>query len=284
MLPGKRIAIVTDSTADLPPELVERYQIHVIPQNIIWGGQTYRDRVDMDSPAFYERLRTDREFPKTSQPSVGAFHEAWQQAAPSPATPVLSIHISGALSGTVATAETAKGMLPERTIEIVDTRSATLGLGYMVLAAARAAEQGQGLAECAAAARALVARMNLFFVLETLEFLHRGGRIGGAARLLGTMLNLKPLLQVVDGKVEPLDRVRTRAKALERLLDTARTRIGGRPVHMGLLHVAAAADMARLADTLRAQFNCVELLVCEATPTIGAHVGPGTLGMVFYTE
>jgi DegV family protein with EDD domain len=273
-------AIVTDSTDDLPAEYLERYQIHVIPQNIIWGGQTYRDRIDMNSEAFYKRLRTDREFPKTSQPSVGAFQEAWRSVAPDPSTPILSIHVSNLLSGTLATAETARSLMPEYRIELVDSLSASLGLGYIVLAAARAAEAGGSLEQSAAAARALVPKMNLLLMVDTLEYLHRGGRIGGAARLVGTMLNLKPLLEVVKGRIEPLERVRTRSKAIERMLEAVRTRAGDAPMWAGVLHVAAEEEALRLGESVRSQINCQEFIMSEATPAVGAHVGPGTMGVI----
>jgi DegV family protein with EDD domain len=282
MSDSRQVTIVTDSTADLPPELVARHGIHVVAQNVIWGGQTYRDRIDMDSPAFYARLRSDPEFPKTSQPSVGAFQEVWRAAAGPERRPILSVHVSGSLSGTVATAETAREQMADYPIEIIDSRSVSLALGYAVLAAARLASAGHSPADCAAAVRAITPHMQMFFMVDTLEYLHRGGRIGGATRLLGTMLNLKPLMQIIDGRVEPLERVRTRGKALEKMVETARARAGEQPVRLGVLHVAAAAEAARLAETLRGQLSVTELLEAEATPAIGAHVGPGMLGMVLY--
>lgn len=283
---GKQVAVVTDSTADLPRELVAQHNLEIIPLNLVLGGQTYRDGVDMDSTTFFQRLRSEREFPTTSQPSPAAFLEGWQRAAPDPAMPILSIHISSTLSGTVASAEAARKMIGGRTIEIVDTYSASLGQGLIVLAAARAAEAGQSLEECTAIARALIPRVHILLTVDTLEYLHRGGRIGGAARLLGTMLNLKPLLDLAEGRgrIEPLARIRTRAKAIDRMLEIAQERIAGRPAHIAALHTADPDECARLAERVRGLFDCRELILGQVGAAIGAHVGPGTLGMGFYTE
>jgi len=222
-----RIAVVTDSTAYLPPELVAQYGIHVMPQQLIWGDETFLDGVTIDPPTFYERLSRSADIPTTSQASAGEFAALFAEAARN-ADGIVGVFISTELSGTVASALTARESLPHLPIEVVDSRSTTMGLGFVALAAARAAAEGKGLAEMASAARELVPRVNVLFIVETLEYLHRGGRIGGAKWLVGTALSIKPLLHFVDGTIEPLAQVRTKRKAIARMLKVAEERLGGK--------------------------------------------------------
>jgi DegV family protein with EDD domain len=192
-----RIAVVTDSTAYLPPELVAQYGIHVMPQQLIWGDETFLDGVAIDPPTFYERLSRSGDIPTTSQVPVGGFADLFAEVARS-TDGIVGVFISTELSGTVASALAAQELLPDLPIEVVDSRSTTMGLGFVALAAARAAAEGKGLAEVAATARELVPRVNVLFIVETLEYLHRGGRIGGASRLLGSALYRTP-----PGRTQP---------------------------------------------------------------------------------
>ncbi len=278
-----RIAIVTDSSAYLPADLVGRYGIHVMPLKVAFGQTVYRDCVDITEEEFYRKLAQARELPITSQPSAGDFLALYQEVARQ-AQGILSIHLSSALSGTYNSAMAAKGMLPDMPIEVVDSRSASMGQGFLALAAARAAEEGQSLGEIATLTRDLVPRLNVIFVLDTLKYLHRGGRIGGAQALMGSMLAIKPLLHLHEGRVEPLEKVRSRGKAVQRLVEVMAERLQGRPAHVAILHSASPQEAEALRAQITARFTCLELLLCGVSPVIGTHTGPGCLGLAFYAD
>jgi DegV family protein with EDD domain len=280
----QRIAVITDSTSDIPPDLVDKYGLTVVPQILIVGSETWRDGVEIDAPTFYELLRTSPHFPSTSQPSIKDFHDRFV-ALSERYEGIVAVLISNELSGTINSAVTAAASLPDIPIEIVDSRAASMQLGFMALAAACEAARGGDLEAVTGVARQMVGRVAVYLVVDTLEYLHRGGRIGTAARLFGTALNLKPVLTVQDGIVQPVAKVRTRRKALERLYDQVEAELpeGGR-VHMAVLHAAVPEEAARLADELEQRFQPVEMIRAECGPIVGTHVGPGTVGVVFYAE
>ena len=281
---GRKIAVVTDSTSDLPHELAEEHGIRIIPQVLIMGTKTWRDGVDIDPPAFYELLQTSPDFPASSQPSVADFREAFEELAKD-ADGIAAILVSDELSGTINSARMAKESLPDVPIEIVDTRSVSAQLGFIAIAAARAAAAGADLQTVADTARAMIGKVGVYFVVDTLEYLHRGGRIGAAARLFGTALNLKPLLAIKDGMVHPVTKVRSRRKALATLFQLLDEELAGKEgIHMAVLHVAAPEEAARLADQLVERFHPVEMLHTECGPVVGTHAGPGTVGVVYYSE
>lgn len=279
-----RIAIVTDSTAYLPPDVARQYDIHVAPQLLIWGEETLLDDVDIKPAAFYARLKTDPVFPKTSQVTVPYIQELFGNLRESHDA-ILAILISDDLSGTINSAVQAKALLPDVEIEIVDSRTTAMALGFVVLAAARAREQGKSLQEVAQVAREAVDKVGVIFAVETLEFLHRGGRIGGARRFLGTALNIKPILHVHGGKVEALDQVRTRKKSLNYVLDAVGERVSGHEnVRIATLHAASEADADFLMNAAMERFDPVEALTSEVSPVVGAHAGPGTVGLCWCVD
>lgn len=280
----RRIAIVTDSTADLPHELVQAYGIRVVPQILIMGHQTWRDGVDIDPPAFYELLQTSSHFPASSQPSVPDFREAFTELAPE-VEGIVAVLVSNELSGTLNSALAAAAGLPDIPIEIVDARAVSMQLGFTVLAAAQAAAAGQGLQAVAAAARAMIGRVGIYFVVDTLEYLHRGGRIGAAARLFGTALNLKPVLEIRDGIVSPVAKIRSKRKALDKAIELLDEQLAGEQrVHLAAFHVAAPEKAERFAEQLEDRFHPVEMIRTECGPVIGTHAGPGAVGAAFYAE
>jgi DegV family protein with EDD domain len=280
----RRVAIVTDSTAYIPTELVGEYDIHVVPLHLMMGGNTWLDGVEIDPPTFYEKLRTSPDFPTTSQPNVATFQELFVELAKD-AEGIVAILISGELSGTVDSALGAKANLPDVDIEVIDSRATAMMLGFPALEAAKVAKAGGDLQAVADRAREVAGKSNILFVVDTLEYLHRGGRIGGAAKFLGSALNLKPILGLQNGVVTSLTKVRTRRKALEKLYELLGQQIGeGDAVHMSVLNVAALEEAARVRDELIARFNPVEISITEASPVIGAHVGPGTVGVSFFVE
>mgnify|MGYP001559318957 FL=1 len=277
-------AFVTDSTSYLPEDLRRRHEIQVIPQVLIWGGETLLDGVDIMPTAFYERLKTAEVMPTTSQASIGAFKDLFEPHVRA-GRPILAILVSQKLSGTIQSAQSAKELFPGARIEIVNSESTAMAMGFQVLAAARAAEAGKSFDEVLAVAKDAKNHTGVVFVVDTLEFLHRGGRIGGAARLLGTALNLKPILELQDGVIEPVERVRTRSKAQARLLGILEERINGRPnLRLAVLHAAAEPEARQLLDVAAKQLNPMETVFSEVSPVVGAQVGPGTLGMCYSVD
>lgn len=282
----QKVAIVTDSTAYLPPEVQERFRIPVIPLNVLWGEELLKDGVDIDPSAFYQRLQSAKVMPTTSQPSAGEFVDFFRQAAEEKRTDTLvGVFISSALSGTVDSAKMAQEMLDDLRVRVVDSRSTSMGLGFQAMAAAEAAQAGASVEEILDAIRQVQYRLQVLFVVDTLEFLHRGGRIGGAKRYLGTALKIKPLLELEDGKIEAVEQVRTKKKALARLLELAAERKGQSPVaRAAVIHANALEECLALKDEAWALLEPGEIYVSEVSPVIGAHTGPGTLGLAFYTR
>lgn len=279
-----RIAIVTDSTACIPEALVTQYDIKVAPQILLWKGETLLDGVDITPDEFYTRLRTTDVMPTTSQATVRAFHEIFTPLVAEGAQ-ILSIVLSAKLSGTLLSAEQAKAEFPGATIELVDSETTAMALGFQVLAAARAAADGKSFQQVVALAREAKQHTGVMFVVDTLEFLHRGGRIGGAARLFGTALNMKPLLEIRDGRVDTVEKIRTKAKAFARLLDLIEQRIGDRkPVRLAALHAQAEEDARYLLAEAGRRCSPVETLMTPVSPVVGNHAGPGTVGLIFCTE
>jgi DegV family protein with EDD domain len=276
-----KVAIVTDSTSYIPKENLDPYLIRVAPQVLIWGEQTYEDGVDISPSQFYTRLKTAKVMPSTSQVTPAKFVKIFGDLLEQDYH-VLAVVISEKLSGTIASAIQARESYPGAPIEIVDSHTTAMALGYTVLTAARAAEQGASLADCKALAEKASQQTGVVFAVDTLEFLHRGGRIGTASRFLGTALNIKPILEVMDGRVEAVERVRTRQKSLERLLDLTEERIAHRqPVRLATLHAQSPEDAQRLLEMAKKRFNAVEHIFSEVSPVVGTHTGPGTVGLAF---
>ena len=277
------IALVADSTVYMPQELVEQYRIHIVPVRIIWEGKTYRDGIDITPREIYQRLKTADTLPTTSQPPAQDFLEVFKKLHQQ-GYDILTITLSSGLSGTFGSAQQAKEMLPEARIEVVDSKMVAMATGFQILAVARALEENPNmtLEEAKALAEKAREHTNVLFVVDTLEYLHRGGRIGGAARFLGTMLNLKPLLTLEDGKIVPAGKVRTMRKALSRLLDLLEERIAGRrPVRLAALHVDAEEASRKLMDMAIQRFQPEEIYYTTVSPAVGVHLGPGTLGLCY---
>ena len=276
-----KVALVTDSTASIPEDLEEKYHIRVAPQVLIWGSETYLDGIDIQNEDFYNRLATAKIMPTTSQASPKSFYDIYTCLIDE-GYHILTIVLSARLSGTLLSAEQARDQLSGAPIEIVDSGTAAMAMGFQVLAAARAAEEGASLADCKAIAEQARSHTGVIFTVDTFEFLHRGGRIGGATRLLGTALNVKPILEITGGQVEPVDRVRTRTKALNRVIELVEQRIAGRePVRMATLHVNAAEDAHKILEKAEERFNAIESIFSGVSPVVGTHAGPGTVGLAY---
>lgn len=276
-----KVAIVTDSTAYLPNELVEKYNIQIAPQVLIWEGKTYEDGIDIQPHEFYARLKTATVMPTTSQATMASFEKIFRKLLEED-VPILAVLISKELSGTIASAEQARDMFPGATIEIVDSRSVAMALGFQVLRAAEAASAGASLEECKTIAEKASLHTGVVFAVETLEFLHRGGRIGGAKRLIGSALSLKPILELADGKVEPLQNVRTRKKSLIRLVDIVEERVAGKsPVRLATLHANAPEEAKQILTLANERINSIENIFSEVSPIVGTHAGPGTVALAY---
>ena len=276
-----KVAIVTDSTATIPMDLMEEYPIWEVPQVLIFGEEVLEDRVDIQPTQFYERLETDPLHPTTSQVTPASFEKVFGKLVED-GYDILAVLVSPKLSGTVESAKQVKAMHPDAAIEIFNSESVAMGLGWQALTAARAAKDGATLAECKEVAEKAKPLTGVVFAVDTLEYLHRGGRIGGGAKFLGTALNFKPILEIRDGGVESVERVRTRKKSLARVIRLVEERIAGRtPLHLATLHAKAEEDARWLLDVGCAHLNPDEKIYAEVSPVVGTHGGPGVVGLAY---
>ncbi|MBI2887889.1 MAG: DegV family protein [Chloroflexi bacterium] len=271
------VRIVTDSTADLAPELAGELGIKVVPLSVIFGQETYLDGVDLDATAFFRKLAASPVLPRTTQPSPAAFSQVYRELTDQ-GDEVVSIHISGKLSGTLNSALIARQEMGDpEAITIVDSRWTTMSQGIVVLHAARAAQRGASRAEVLQATDEAIQHMNLFLFCGTLEYLQRGGRIGKAAAFLGGLLNVMPMITLQQGEVHPVERVRTRRRALERLGEWAQGFQTAR--EFCVLHSASPQDAEALHAQLSQRFPGATAHMAQVGPVIGTHVGPGAVGV-----
>ena len=278
---SRSVAVVTDSTAYMPPNLLEQNGIYVVPNLVNWGTQTYRDGVDIQSKEFFERLKKDPVLPTTAVASIGEFRDVYARAAQE-AEGVVGVHLSAKLSGTYSTAVQAANMLAGTRVEVIDSNATAMAMGFVVLAAARAAPAGKPFDEVVKIARETIPYVGVVFTVETLEFLRRGGRIGGAQAFMGSLLDMKPILDLRDGRVEPIERVRTKRKAVNRVMDIIVERASGKsPVRLATLHANAPEEAAALLEKCKQRLGAVEAIMCEVSPTVATHAGPGTVGLAY---
>lgn len=274
------IKIVTDSTADVPKELLERYDIRVVPINIQFGHETYQEGIDIDRPTFFRKL--EEVMPTSSQPAPGQLVEVYRELAEDGHS-IISIHVTSKHSGTYQSALLAKSMLPEAEIEVFDTLSISIGTGYQVLAAARAAEEGKSMGEIIQILEGIRSRMYLHLTPATLKYLQKSGRVGRLAGALGSLLNVKPVIKVEDGTLEAFQNVRTRSKAIDRLVELTEEAVGTtEPVKLGIPHAQVPAEAEKLRDRLERTFNCDEMHVVDLACSLTVHGGPGIIGIISY--
>lgn len=275
------IAVVTDSTAYLPADLVREAGIRVVPLEVRLGERVGREGVDVDTAELVSALADRQLDVQTSRPNPAEFATCYRDALAGGADGVVSVHLSRELSGTWEAARVAADEVGPDRVRVVDSRATAMGLGYAVLAAVDAAARGAGGAEVEASATDVAQRCRLFFCVDTLDRLRRGGRIGATAALVGTALSVKPLLHVADGRILPLEKVRTTARAAQRLVELAVGAAGAGPVDVAVHHLGAAARADALAAELRGRLPGLRrMVVSEVGAVIGAHVGVGLLGVV----
>ncbi len=274
-----RVAIVTDSTTDLPEELIEQLDIAVVPLNIRIGGESFEDRVSIMPEQFMQLLTSENDVPSTSAPSAGRIAREYERLSDE-YDQIISIHISSKLSGTYSSACTARDLfLNGPDIRVIDSGTASMGLGLIVRQAARMSQAGASIDEIESATRALLSRTHVIFLVDTLEHLRRGGRIGRAAEIIGSVLQLKPLLRIEEGIVVPQARTRTHARAVTGLLQL----IEEVPAieSAAVLFTAGAEDIGLVAECLSSKLNQDELFISELSPVLSAHIGPKGLGVAF---
>jgi DegV family protein with EDD domain len=279
-MPNK-VAIVTDSTAYLPEQYLKQYNISVTPLSVVWGEQDLLDGVDILPDEFYKRLTESKVMPTTSQVTPTAMHKMFQSLLEQ-GYDVLGIFLSSKISGTIQSALQACDMIPGSAgkIKIVDSLWTTMALGMPVLTAARAAQAGESLAECEKVVKNACAHTGVLFAMETLEFMRRGGRIGGAAAFLGTALNIKPVLEMRDGKIEAVEKIRTKQKAIKCVIDIVVERIKGKgPIRLAATHADCEADATSMLEAASAQLDPMETFCVPLSPVIGTHTGPGTVAL-----
>jgi DegV family protein with EDD domain len=280
----KKVALITDSSAYLPEEIVQHYGIHVVPLTLHWDDETYRDGVDIRAEAFYDRLAKSDSIPTTSQATVGEFTQLFADLLAEKYA-VLALLISSGISGTVESALQAKKAFPGAPVDVVDSRLVSMALGFMVLTVARAAQAGASLEECKALAEAIYPKIGVYFTVDTLKYLNKGGRINTAKRVMGAALNIKPIMEIRDGKIELVESVRTRKKALARMLELVERDItGNEGVRISTFHAAADTDNQALLAEAVAKFNPLETLTTYVSPVIGTHTGPGTVSIAYQVE
>lgn len=272
----KPVAIVTDSTSDIPSTLAESLQINIIPCNIHFDREVFRERVDLTNEQFYDKLRASAQLPKTSQPSVGTFLEMYRALAEH-SSGIVSLHIASKLSGTLQSAKIAANELRGTPIATIDSTSTSMALGWLAVLAARASQAGQDFDRIVALVNDAVPRLRLIALLNSLDNVVKGGRIGKGAALLGTMLSVKPLLEVKDGEVIPLEKVRTWQKAQTRLVEL--TKALGPLDELAVLHARAPADAEQLANRMGEFFPRERIVIAEVGAVLGTHAGAGAVGV-----
>ncbi len=278
-----KIVLVTDSSAYLPNDFVAKHGIKVVPLKLNWDNDTFRDNVDITAQVFYQRLEKSNTIPTTSQPSGGDFLTAFQEAAKG-ADALVAVLISSGISGTVDSALLAKKDFNQVPLEIVDSKVAAAGLALMVKAVVATIEKGGSVDDVVKMGKRVFDSMGVYFVVDTLKYLHKGGRISGASAFLGSALDLKPILYLSsEGKVEALEKVRTRKKAVSRLIDIAVEKAGGKKAKVGIMQANALEAAQAIKAELEKRMDLAEIDIYEISPAIGTHTGPGTLGIAVHT-
>ncbi len=280
------IGIVTDSTCDLPQSYIHRYNIKVVPIIIHFGEEMYLDNVTIDQPTFYRMIAERNALPKTSQPSPGDFATAYREvvaAAGGDCDQILSIHVTGKLSGTCRSAQMAAEMVKDEVaVEVFDSLGGSAGMGYMCIEAARMAEAGASSQEIIAQLERMRAEVNIFLTLDNLLFAQMSGRVGKLQGTLASLLNVKPVILLEDGIIDVTERVRTRRRAVERMLELTAQRVGDSPINLAVVHAEIPEEAAALLAQAQAMFNCQESYVNDLALGLAVQFGPGTLGIVTY--
>lgn len=283
-----KVSIVTDSVACIPEKLREKLNIHFAPYYIHWGAETFRDLVTIRAAAFYKRLKQSTDdYPKTANPSPGDYLQLYEKLADQGTEEIASIHITSKGSGAYQAALNAKMMilekLPDLKIEVIDTLNVSLCHGWMVIEAARDALAGASLDAIVRHVKSIIPTAQMLQTADTLKYLYRGGRIGKAKHLVGSMLNIKPIISMKDGIIVPLGQARTRLRVYKMMVDKIEETVGSMgKIKIAYVHAAAAEEVEKLKELVEKRLDCVESIVAELSPALGVHTGPGTVGVCYY--
>ncbi|MGD2026273.1 MAG: DegV family protein [Anaerolineales bacterium] len=276
-----KIAVVVDSTMTKPEDFLPDLEFRTAPAMIIWEGRELRDGVDIQPDEFYQRLEAANEMPSTSQATPVAFKEIYEELL-SKGYQILVVTLSSKLSGMYSSAMQAKELFKDAAIEVVDSLSGTMTIGFSLSKVFNALKKGADLHQCREVVESALKNTGILLTVNTLEYLHRGGRIGAAQKFLGSALRLKPILEVTDGVFEGLEKIRTRKKALDKLVDLTIERIGDRrPVHIAALHANAQEVAEELIERIKSRIDIAQAIVTPVSPAVGVHLGPGTVGFAF---
>jgi DegV family protein with EDD domain len=278
---NQKVAVVTDGASSLTPAQGLEYGVHVAPVYANFLDKAYLAGVDLNASEFYRLLRASKQLPTTAQPTAQDFINLYTDLARQ-AEAIVTVVISHQMSATIDSALAAQKQFSEVPVHIIDSNSVSLGLALQALAAARAAAEGQDAEQVVRLIEDIRSKMNVFFTVDTLEYLRKGGRIGGATAFLGSALSIKPILYIKDGRIEPLERQISRKRAVARLLELVEERAGSSEIHAAILHCDVPEEAQQLTEQVKARCNCAELITMDAGPVIGTHAGPGTLGVAFY--
>ncbi len=278
------VHIITDTTASITKEFAQQHNVPIIPQIVVFGTESFREGIDIDNAGFIRRLRAARDLPKTAAPPPEWFVEEFRRLAPS-GEPILCIHPSAEVSGTVRSATLAKAEFPNADIRVIDTRTIASPLGSMVQVAVQRAEAGKSADEIEAEVRDMIERAHIYFLVATLDYLARGGRIGGAAALLGSVLQVKPILTLRDGRVDQLEKVRTEKRAVATLIDLVLEKAPhDGSGYVSVVHADAPEAARALAATLGIRLGLPNVPILDVPPAITTHAGPGILGASFFVK
>ena len=287
MVQEHNVAVVVDSCSSLPRELVDDLPFFVAPHELAVGQRTFLDGVDIDPDEFYRLVKTSSSPPTTSGPRPSTFLDAFRRAslvAKDVLCLTLSMNFSSTYDSAISASRIAHSELPDINIQVIDSRTAAGAEGFIALNAARAAREGADIGQVVTGVQELIPNVNLLAFLDTLYYLGRSGRVPRIAAWAGSMLGFKPLCELRLGEARLLDRPRSRRKAMHRMLAVMSSRIGSKPVHVNVMHAQAAEDASILLEKINGEFDCREIFVSEFTPVMGAHLGPGLIGVAFYSD
>jgi len=275
------VALVIDSTTNPPGEMLQELEFSLAPASIIWAGVEYRDNIDISPTEFYTRLETAKDMPTTSQASPATFEAIYEKLV-AKGHDILTIVISSRLSGFFSSAMQARNTFPNANIEVIDSHTGAMAVGLVLPKIFQAAKQGASLQRCREIAEHALQNTGVLIMVDTLEFLHRGGRIGGAQKFLATALKFKPILEVVNGGFEGVERVRTQTKAMSRLVELLVERIGNRkPVNLAAMHTNAHERASQLLEMAKSKIEVARSTIAEVSPAVGVHMGPGAVGIAY---
>lgn len=281
------IRIVTDSTSDIPVSIRHKFAIEMVPLQVMFGQDSFEDQVTLGVSSFYEKLQNTATIPTTSQPSPARFLETYEQIfSDTPDATILSLHLSSALSGTYQSALIARSMLDDQLQEkviLIDTKTASLGFGFVVIEVAKAALAGQSVEDCLQLVNSLLHKKKMYFLVDTLTYLHKGGRIGGASAFVGSLLQVKPILSVSDeGTVYSVDKARGTNRAIVKIMEIIAKDFKDKAIHLVIGHANAKKQAEEMAALFATQFHVIDTQYTEIGPVIGTHSGPGALAVVVY--